>query len=35
MAFKTSVTGFPRIGKERELKFAEEKFFKKDSVLGI
>ena len=28
MAAKTSVTGFPRIGKERELKFASEKFFK-------
>ena len=25
---KTSVTGFPRIGKRRELKFASEKFFK-------
>lgn len=33
MAFKTSVTGFPRIGKERELKFAEEKFFKKEISL--
>ena len=28
MAFKTSVIGFPRIGKKRELKFASEKFFK-------
>ncbi len=27
---KTSVTGFPRIGKLRELKFAEEKYFRKD-----
>ncbi|MBO7429332.1 MAG: 5-methyltetrahydropteroyltriglutamate--homocysteine S-methyltransferase, partial [Paludibacteraceae bacterium] len=25
---KTSVIGFPRIGKNRELKFASEKFFK-------
>ena len=25
---KTSVTGYPRIGKNRELKFASEKFFK-------
>ncbi|WP_027728872.1 5-methyltetrahydropteroyltriglutamate--homocysteine S-methyltransferase [Treponema sp. C6A8] len=25
---KTAVTGFPRIGKKRELKFASEKFFK-------
>lgn len=25
---KTAVTGFPRIGKERQLKFAAEKFFK-------
>ncbi|MBR6880255.1 MAG: 5-methyltetrahydropteroyltriglutamate--homocysteine S-methyltransferase [Clostridiales bacterium] len=25
---KTSVTGYPRIGKDRELKFASEKFFK-------
>ena len=25
---KTSVIGFPRIGKKRELKFASEKFFK-------
>ncbi len=24
----TSVIGFPRIGKNRELKFASEKFFK-------
>ena len=30
MGFKTSVTGFPRIGKNRELKFAEEKFFKNE-----
>ena len=28
MATKTSVIGFPRIGKNRELKFATEKFFK-------
>lgn len=28
MARKTSVIGFPRIGKKRELKFATEKFFK-------
>ncbi len=28
MAVKTSVTGFPRIGKNRELKFACEKYFK-------
>ncbi len=28
MATKTSVIGFPRIGKQRELKFASEKFFK-------
>ena len=28
MAIKTSVIGFPRIGKNRELKFATEKFFK-------
>ena len=28
MAFKTSIIGFPRIGKNRELKFASEKFFK-------
>ena len=28
MAIKTSVIGFPRIGKNRELKFASEKFFK-------
>lgn len=27
---KTSVTGFPRIGKNRELKFASESFFKGD-----
>ena len=27
---KTSVIGFPRIGKTRELKFASEKFFKKE-----
>ncbi|MBO4636562.1 MAG: hypothetical protein J5685_05375, partial [Clostridiales bacterium] len=25
---KTSVTGFPRIGRNRELKFATEKYFK-------
>ena len=25
---KTSVIGFPRIGKDRELKFASEKYFK-------
>ena len=30
MAFKTSVTGFPRIGKNRELKFASEKYFKSE-----
>ena len=28
MAAKTSVIGFPRIGKNRELKFASEKYFK-------
>ena len=28
MAIKTSVIGFPRIGKNRELKFASEKYFK-------
>ena len=28
MARKTSVIGFPRIGKNRELKFASEKYFK-------
>lgn len=28
MATKTSVIGFPRIGKNRELKFASEKYFK-------
>lgn len=28
MASKTSVIGFPRIGKNRELKFASEKYFK-------
>lgn len=28
MAYQTSVIGFPRIGKNRELKFASEKFFK-------
>lgn len=28
MAVKTSVTGFPRIGKNRELKFESERFFK-------
>ena len=30
MALKTSVTGFPRIGKNRELKFASEKYFKSE-----
>ncbi|MBQ2066908.1 MAG: hypothetical protein II496_05245, partial [Clostridiales bacterium] len=25
---KTSVIGYPRIGKDRELKFASEKFFR-------
>ena len=25
---KTSVIGYPRIGKDRELKFASEKYFK-------
>ena len=25
---KTSVIGFPRVGKNRELKFATEKYFK-------
>ena len=28
MAVKTFVTGFPRIGKKRELKFAIESYFK-------
>ena len=28
MTLKTSVIGFPRIGKNRELKFASEKYFK-------
>lgn len=28
MTAKTFVTGFPRIGKRRELKFAVESFFK-------
>ncbi len=28
MSYKTSVKGFPRIGKNRELKFSSEKFFK-------
>ncbi|MBP5284098.1 MAG: 5-methyltetrahydropteroyltriglutamate--homocysteine S-methyltransferase [Treponema sp.] len=28
MTYRTSVTGFPRIGRNRELKFASEKFFK-------
>ena len=28
MSYQTSVIGFPRIGKNRELKFASEKFFK-------
>ena len=32
MAKKTSVIGFPRIGKNRELKFAVEKFFKNEST---
>ena len=27
---KTSVIGYPRIGKNRELKFASEKFFKNE-----
>ena len=27
---KTSTIGYPRIGKNRELKFASEKFFKKE-----
>ena len=27
---KTSVIGFPRIGALRELKFAEEKYFRKE-----
>ena len=27
---KTSVTGFPRVGKLRELKFATEKYFRKE-----
>ena len=31
---KTSVIGFPRIGKKRELKFASESFFKGDSTEG-
>ena len=30
MAVKTSVIGFPRIGKKRELKFASEKYFKSE-----
>ena len=30
MTRKTSVIGFPRIGKNRELKFASEKYFKKE-----
>ena len=30
MAVKTSVIGFPRIGKNRELKFASEKYFKSE-----
>ena len=30
MATKTSVIGFPRIGKNRELKFASEKYFKSE-----
>ncbi len=32
MAIKTSVIGFPRIGKNRELKFTTEKFFKGELV---
>ena len=31
---KTSVIGFPRIGKKRELKFASESFFKGDITEG-
>lgn len=31
MTLKTSVIGFPRIGKNRELKFASEKYFKGES----
>ena len=31
---KTAVIGFPRIGKNRELKFAAEKYFKGESSLG-
>ena len=30
---KNSVTGFPRIGKNRELKFIIEKYFKKEISL--
>ena len=30
MSIKTSVIGFPRIGKNRELKFASEKYFKSE-----
>ena len=30
---KTAVIGFPRIGKNRELKFAAEKYFKGESSL--
>lgn len=30
MSLKTSVIGFPRIGKNRELKFASEKYFKSE-----
>nr|MCR5217863.1 5-methyltetrahydropteroyltriglutamate--homocysteine S-methyltransferase [Treponema sp.] len=30
MAYKTGVLGFPRIGKNRELKFAVEKYFKNE-----
>ncbi len=30
MSIYTSIIGFPRIGKKRELKFAEEKYFKGD-----
>ena len=34
MAYRTAVTGFPRIGKNRELKFSEEEFFKKEIDLA-
>lgn len=30
---KTSVVGYPRIGASRELKFASEKYFKKEITL--